>query len=236
MQQRAAEQLSAATAAMVTQGNLEAEQEAARVREAEAVRKAEEEAARRKAEEEEAARVAEEARLAEEAARKLALEAVDPTVRAIRELVAAGRPPKEVAAALKEGEVKGGPAARMRLLYEALFGEAGEGEKLGELLAKRTRYLAPHAADQAGQLSQLVAAEHLVGVAAPGRVRETPLMLKAMYDADLVEEDLILAWFNKASAASVLGVPSEAAAAVRAAAKPFVEWLEEAESGSEEED
>lgn len=76
MKRRAAEQLSAATAALVTQGNIEAEREAARL-------KAEQEA--------EAARLAaEEAeRLAAETAEKLALEqaATDPNVWEIRTLV-----------------------------------------------------------------------------------------------------------------------------------------------------
>lgn len=48
--------------------------------------------------------------------------------------------------------------------------------------------------DPAGQLAQLVAAEHLLGVALPGRVREAPLLLKALYDEDLAEEELIVAW------------------------------------------
>ena len=41
--------------------------------------------------------------------------------------------------------------------------------------------------------------------------------------------------YKKPSAGSIVGVPADAAAAVRAAAKPFVEWLEEAEDESEEE-
>lgn len=40
---------------------------------------------------------------------------------------------------------------------------------------------------------------------------------------------------KKADAAKALAVPAEAAKAVREAAGPFVEWLEEAESGSEDE-
>ena len=48
--------------------------------------------------------------------------------------------------------------------------------------------------DAAGQLAQLVAVEHLVGVALPGRVKEAPLLLKALYDEDLAEEDLVMAW------------------------------------------
>lgn len=52
----------------------------------------------------------------------------------------------------------------------------------------------PSVQDAAGQLGQLVAVEKLVGVTLPARVREAPLVIKALYDLDLVEEDLILAW------------------------------------------
>ena len=55
-------------------------------------------------------------------------------------------------------------------------------------------------------------------------------MLQALYEEDIVEEDLIVAWYGKPSAGKVLGVEPSAATAVREAAKPFVEWLEEAES------
>ena len=57
----------------------------------------------------------------------------------------------------------------------------------------------PHAAafllqDQTSQLAQLVALEHLLGVALPERAREASLALKALYDAEVVPENLILAW------------------------------------------
>lgn len=79
MRKRAAEQLSAATAAMVIQGNIEAEAEAARLK-----AEAEAEAARLAA--------AEEERLAAEAAEKLAAEqaATDPNVWAVRAMVQGG--------------------------------------------------------------------------------------------------------------------------------------------------
>ncbi len=56
------------------------------------------------------------------------------------------------------------------------------------------------------------------------------LVLKALYDDDVVEEDIILAWHDKAGAGAVVGVSPAAGAAVREAARPFVEWLREAES------
>ena len=126
------------------------------------------------------------------------------------------------------------PAARAAALYEALFAETPAAPRLGEEVVRRKAYLAPHARDAAGQLAQLVAAEKLLGTVLPGRVREGPLVLKALYDEDLVEEGLIFAWFKRADAASVVGVAADAAAAVRAAVKPFVDWLEEAESSEEE--
>lgn len=40
-----------------------------------------------------------------------------------------------------------------------------------------------------------MAVEHLLGVALPERVKEAPLLLKALYDEDLAEEELIVAWW-----------------------------------------
>ena len=48
--------------------------------------------------------------------------------------------------------------------------------------------------DQTSQLAQLVALGHLLGVTLPERAREASLALKALYDAELVPENLILAW------------------------------------------
>ncbi|PSC74835.1 eukaryotic translation initiation factor 5-like [Micractinium conductrix] len=226
MKARAAEQLSAATAALVTQGNVEAEREAA-------ARKAEKEAeeARLQAEEEE--------RLAAEAAEKLRLEeeATDPNVWTIRGMIQDGKSSKSVAKALDELSVKG-PAARMRVLYEALFAKvgAGAGVKLTPLLLERKKYLKAAAADPASQLSQLVALEHLLAVTLPERAKEAPLALKALYDEEIVAEELILAWFHKDGAGAVLEVPTDGAAKVRDLAKPFIDFLEqETDSESESE-
>ena len=69
---------------------------------------------------------------------------------------------------------------------------------------------------------------------------QTALVLKLFYDSDLVDESLITAWYAKKSAGRVLGVSAEAAASVRAAAAPFIKWLEEADEddsdGSESEE
>jgi hypothetical protein len=45
---------------------------------------------------------------------------------------------------------------------------------------------------------------------------------------------LILAWYTKGDAGAVLDIPTDTAAAIREAAKPFVTWLEEASDDEEE--
>ncbi|KAL2082258.1 hypothetical protein ACEWY4_022076 [Coilia grayii] len=63
-----------------------------------------------------------------------------------------------------------------------------------------------------------------------------PIILKDLYDADLLEEDVILAWAEKVSKKYV---PKEVAKEIHAKAEPFVNWLKEAEEeseGSEEEE
>lgn len=62
------------------------------------------------------------------------------------------------------------------------------------------------------------------------------VILKDFYDADLLEEDVILAWAEKVSKKYV---PKEVAKEIHAKAEPFVNWLKEAEEeseGSEEEE
>ena len=62
------------------------------------------------------------------------------------------------------------------------------------------------------------------------------MVLKVLYDEDIVEEALILGWYQRADAGKVLGVEPDTAAAVRAVAKPLVEWLQEAESEEDSDD
>ncbi|XP_051511944.1 eukaryotic translation initiation factor 5-like [Myxocyprinus asiaticus] len=62
------------------------------------------------------------------------------------------------------------------------------------------------------------------------------VILKDLYDADLVEEDVILAWAEKVSKKYV---SKELAKEIHAKAEPFIKWLKEAEEeseGSEEEE
>lgn len=223
MRRRAEEQLSQATAAMVTQGNIEAEREAALRREAKRL--------------EDEAKAAQEAQLAAELDKKAALEAAGGDEEVARVRSAArdpGATPASVQAVL--AKVEGAATQRMRVLYHALFADVGESEKIASKFAQCVPILAPHAKDKAGELAQLMALEHLLAVGIPDRSREVALILKVLYDEDIASEELILAWAAKPHVVAVLGVPEEASKSVRDFAKPFVEWLENEDEDSSEED
>lgn len=116
---------------------------------------------------------------------------------------------------------------------------AGDGPaaalKLGAGIKRGAPLLRALGGDAPGQLAVLVALEWLCASSAP-RLREAPLALKALYDEDLVEEDIILAWAGRSDAAAALGVEPRDARAVRQAVAPVVEWLREGEEDSDEEE
>ncbi|KAF9986595.1 hypothetical protein BGZ65_006953 [Modicella reniformis] len=60
---------------------------------------------------------------------------------------------------------------------------------------------------------------------------KAPLVLKAFYDNDILEEDIILKWGEKPSKRYV---SREEAKEIRGRVEPFLKWLAEAEEDSEE--
>ncbi|EPQ14937.1 Eukaryotic translation initiation factor 5 [Myotis brandtii] len=69
--------------------------------------------------------------------------------------------------------------------------------------------------------SECVAAVHQAQL-----ISKIPHVLKEMYDADLLEGEVIISWAEKASKKYV---SKELAKEIRVKAEPFVKWLKEAE-------
>ena len=145
---------------------------------------------------------------------------------------AASASTEELAAEVKKQAANGGmrPAARL-----ALFAGAALGAATAVADAKLARNVAVMRALQAGkdappaaeaQAELLRALESFAARHKESTLKAVPLLLQALYDADVIEEAAVLAW-----AASPGG-----AADVRAKAKPFVDWLQTADEDEEEEE
>jgi translation initiation factor 5 len=70
--------------------------------------------------------------------------------------------------------------------------------------------------------------ENLVGVVEPKLLSRTPMILQALYEADVLEEEVLLAWADSPPESSWL-VNKEVATNVRDKATPFIDWLKSAE-------
>ncbi len=85
--------------------------------------------------------------------------------------------------------------------------------------------------DQKGLLGGL---ERLIGLVHPTELMaKTPLILKAFYDADLLEEEIVLAWGEKVSKKYV---DKKVGKEIHAKAEPFLKWLQEAEEDDSSDD
>lgn len=115
----------------------------------------------------------------------------------------------------------------MASLFEALFDGAGKG--FSKKVTEKKDYLAAAMQEEGSQLLLLNAFEAFCGKARAEAVREVALVLKAFYDNDVVEEAFIVQWYQKGLSGSNKSSP------IWRNAKPFVEWLQSAESETEEE-
>lgn len=75
--------------------------------------------------------------------------------------------------------------------------------------------------------------ERIVGVLHPDLLPKVALILKAAYDEDLLDEEVILAWGEKISKRYV---PKDVAKKIRTQAKPFLDWLKNASEEDSDED
>lgn len=91
------------------------------------------------------------------------------------------------------------------------------------------------------QQRQLIAAfEWFCGVHLTSLARYFPVVLKQLFDEDIVEEDVFLSWdadpiFNDYSLDASI-ISEDVLESLRESAKPFITWLQEAEEEGEDEE
>nr|GMC95003.1 Eukaryotic translation initiation factor 5 [Ipomoea batatas] len=125
------------------------------------------------------------------------------------------------------GLLAGTPQEVMIALYESLLDGVDKG--YAKAIVKKKGYLAAALSQSEGsQLFLLKGIEDFCGKSNLAAVKEVALVLKALYDADILEEEYIVKWYNE-------GLKGNKDSPVWKNAKPFIEWLQSAESESEEE-
>lgn len=125
------------------------------------------------------------------------------------------------------GSLSGTNQEVMDALFTALFHDVGKG--FSKEVTKKKNYLAAAAAQEEGwQIVLLNSIESFCGKASPEAAKEVALVLKVLYDDDILEEELIMEWYQKGLAGS------NKSSQIWKKLKPFIEWLQNAESESEE--
>ncbi|KAI4979864.1 hypothetical protein ZWY2020_016617 [Hordeum vulgare] len=112
----------------------------------------------------------------------------------------------------------------MGALFEALFHGVGKG--FAKDVKKNNGYLAAAVPDEGAQMLLLQAMEAFCGRCSAEALKEVPVVLKYLYDGDVLEEEAIVQWYDEAVAA---GKDSQ----VVKNARPFVVWLQAAEPDEE---
>ncbi|OMO84872.1 Translation initiation factor IF2/IF5 [Corchorus olitorius] len=125
------------------------------------------------------------------------------------------------------GSLSGTPQEVMDALFEALFHDVGKG--FAKEVGKKKNYLAAATQEEGWETVLLHSIESFCGKARPDAAKEVALVLKVLYDNDILEEELIMEWYQKGLAGSNKSSP------IWKNIKPFIEWLQNAESESEEE-
>lgn len=167
----------------------------------------------------------------EEATKNGAVEALeksnthDRLVKEIKGKLSKASAPSELVSFL--GSVSGSPQEVMNALFEALFEGVGKG--FAKEVAKKKNYLAAAVQDEGSQLLLLRAIEAFCEKCSADAVKEVALAAKFLYDGDLLEEEFIVQWYEEGLAGIKKSSP------VLKNMKPFVEWLQSAESETEDE-
>ncbi|KAI3869535.1 hypothetical protein MKW92_028896 [Papaver armeniacum] len=126
------------------------------------------------------------------------------------------------------GSLNGGssPQDVMNALIDALFGGVDKG--FSKEVTKKKNYLAAATHDNEGsQILLLRAIGAFCEKSGPEVVKEVALVLKTLYDEDVLEEEYIVQWFNEGIAGGSKN------SQIWKNVKPFIVWLQSAESESE---
>ncbi|KAI9298492.1 eukaryotic translation initiation factor 5 [Neoconidiobolus thromboides FSU 785] len=106
----------------------------------------------------------------------------------------------------------------VQVLVQVIFNE-----KIVSQLPKRVKLLRKFITGEKHQKALLGGIERLVGITFPNLMAKVPVILKLIYDFDLVEEEIFLKWGEKPSKKYV---DKKISKTIKEKAQPFLSWLE----------
>eukprot|EP00742_Colponemidia_sp_Colp-10_P001130 GILJ01001220.1.p1 GENE.GILJ01001220.1~~GILJ01001220.1.p1 ORF type:complete len:463 (-),score=96.05 GILJ01001220.1:133-1521(-) len=116
-------------------------------------------------------------------------------------------------------------AVKMHIFVSAFFGEP-----IAAQLPKKLDFLKKFIYDKEQQMNFLWALE-IFTKEHPTALKHFPVMLKTLYDNDLLDEEVAIEWYNTPNVTD-----EEAGKLARATSAPFVEWLQTAEDEEDDEE
>lgn len=125
-------------------------------------------------------------------------------------------------------------AQKVKVVLEA-FIDPSDARTVHTQFEKQAALLARFVTDRPSALQLIGCVEDFLGEVHPELLARAPLVLKALYDKDVLDEATIVAWHESPPETSWL-VKKEVAAAVRAKATPFVDWLKAEDGDDDDED
>lgn len=120
----------------------------------------------------------------------------------------------------------------IKTLIEALI-DTSDLKAVPAQFTKHAEILALYTTRGASQLLQCL--EEFVGVIEPGLLQRIPIILKNLFDAEVLTDEAIISWYDMPPENSWL-VNKTVSAKVRQHAAPLVSWLQEVDEDDEEED
>ncbi|CAK9168140.1 unnamed protein product [Ilex paraguariensis] len=143
----------------------------------------------------------------------------------IKEYLKQGSPVGQLKSFL--GSLSGTAQEIMDALFEALFYGVGKG--FSKEVVKKKKFILAASQEEGSQSALLHAIEAFCRKASPEVAKEVGLVLKALYDNDILEEEFVVEWYEKGLNGGNRG------STIWKNVQPFVVWLQSAESESEEE-
>ncbi|KAF8399036.1 hypothetical protein HHK36_014902 [Tetracentron sinense] len=125
------------------------------------------------------------------------------------------------------GSLSGSAQEVVTALFEVLFEGVEKG--FAKEVIKKKSYLAAAVQNEGSQMLLLRALETFCGKSSSYALKEVGLVLKALYDADVLEEAYVVQWYQE----GLKGGSKNSQ--IWKNVQPFIEWLQSAESESEEE-